>query len=116
MKRTVSMTETSCDICGNEGPVTQVLFRHTAAYDVGGSAIGIDIIAKPFGSMRNDSCSGCNYEALLAASKTLGEWDHLNRAKQLLYDFVDWYDNGARERKDLDNIYDLASDLLGAHR
>lgn len=112
MKKEIKTIETICDICGEIAPTEQMLFAHTTGYDSGGSSIGINIIASPFGYSRVDSCDKCNEGALLAASKTLPQWNHLNRAKQLLLDFVAWYEIGDRERQDLDKIYDLACDLF----
>lgn len=113
MKREVKTIETFCDICGEQKEVCQKLFFHATGCDSGGSAIGIDINAVPFGANRNDSCKDCNEAALFAASKTLPEWKHMLRGKELLKDLIAWYGNGQRDMKDLDRIYDAATDLFG---
>lgn len=113
MKREVKTIETFCDICGEQKEVGQSLFTHVTGYDIGGAAIGIDINAVPFGHNRKDSCKQCNQASLYAASKTLPQWNNLLRGKALLLDLIAWYGNGQRDMKDLDRIYDTATDLFG---
>jgi len=112
MKREVKTIETYCDICGEQKDVAQQLYAHVTGYDVGGSSLGVNIMAVPFGNGRKDSCKECNEAALFAASKTLPEWRHMLRAKALLLDLIAWYDNGKRDVKDLDRIYDATTDLF----
>lgn len=76
VKKIIKTTEIYCDICGRDMNLnsSQNIFYHQTGFDSLGSSIGIDIIAKPFGALRNDSCETCNCEALFAASKTLPQW------------------------------------------
>jgi len=113
MKREVKTTETFCDICGEQKEVGQKLFTHVTGYSNSGSCNGIDIEAVPFGPDRHDSCKDCNQTALYAASKTLPQWNNLLKGKALLLDLIAWYGNGQRDMKDLDRIYDAATDLFG---
>jgi hypothetical protein len=43
---------------------------------------------------------------------TRGEREHLLRCKAIVKDLLAWYDNGARTMRELDRIYDIASDLV----
>lgn len=115
-KQEIKTTVYTCDICQNEidGEPKHELFTHTTGYSgMGGSAIGVSIVAKPFGDYREHACKKCNKAALFAASQTLPEWLHLQRCKSLIKDLLIWYENGNRDHKDLDRIRDAASDLCG---
>lgn len=68
-KQEIKTTVFTCDICQKE-PITPVkeLYRYTTGFSgIGGSAIGISILATPFGDYREHVCMDCAKEALLAA-------------------------------------------------
>lgn len=68
-KQEIKTTVFTCDICQKESitPVEE-LYRYTTGFSgFGGSAIGIRILAKPFGDYREHVCMSCAKEALMAA-------------------------------------------------
>lgn len=121
MKRKVTTIEITCDCCGEsipEGESTGKIYFENTGFTLGGfSAVGIDIIAilhrTDIPSNEHAICKLCAQKALFNASKTLPEWNHMLRAKGIIKDFLSWYDNGNRDMRDLDRIYDKASDLFG---
>lgn len=68
-KQEIKTTVFACDICQKE-PITPVeeMYRYTTGFSgIGGSAIGVRILAKPYGENREHLCMDCAKEALLAA-------------------------------------------------
>ena len=68
-KQEIKTTVFTCDICQKDSitPIEE-LYRYTTGFSgIGGSAIGIRILAKPFGDYREHVCMSCAKEALLAA-------------------------------------------------
>lgn len=121
VKRKITSTEITCDCCREVIPENEcsgkIYFEHMGYTYGGGSSVGVDIIAAPHRSdIPSDEqaiCMTCAKKALFNASKTLPEWMHALRANAIVKEFLCWYDNGMRDRRDLDRIYDKASDLFG---
>lgn len=113
MKITETKTVFTCDFCGSEVTPQREIYAHRTGFDaLSGNACGIMIQAIAYGGMREHSCASCNYEALRNVPDIKAEMDYLNRFKTIARDLLDWYDNGRREMKDLDQIRDAAADLF----